>query len=88
MGEIAGNASLTQLVVRNEEQVDLFLLSLGDSTILSGGKMEASNREHADILGAIRHHDSDAARRLVIYHAQSLRSRHEHLFRSLTSDVS
>lgn len=83
LGDIAGNTSLTELVVRNEEKVDLFLISLGNPHLLAEAKMELSNEEHAQILDAIRANDPDAAHRLVIYHAQSLRHRLEHLFRSV-----
>jgi DNA-binding GntR family transcriptional regulator len=86
LGETAGNASLTEFIVKNEEQVDLFLLSLYDPGVITTDMMEASNREHADILNAIRQHDADAARRLVVYHAQSLRQRDEHLFRSINDE--
>lgn len=82
LGVAAGNESLTRFVVRNEEQTDLFLLSLGDRHLLDAAHMEASNQEHQDILDAIRHRDPDAASRLVIYHAQALRSRNAPLFRS------
>jgi DNA-binding GntR family transcriptional regulator len=44
--------------------------------------MHASNQEHADILDAIAQRDPDAAGRLVIYHAQSLRRRFENIFRN------
>jgi len=49
--------------------------------------MAISNREHQDILDAVGRRDPDAASRLVIYHAQSLRTRHEHIFRSVTATV-
>lgn len=82
IGRAAGNDSLTQLVVRNEEQADLFLLSLGDLNILDAAHMEASNREHQAILDAIQNRDSEAASGLVIFHAQSLRTRHAAIFRA------
>jgi DNA-binding GntR family transcriptional regulator len=82
LGESAGNATLTRLVVCNEEQVDLYLVSLGDTALLSAEHMHASNQEHADILDAIAQRDPDAAGRLVIYHAQSLRRRFENIFRN------
>lgn len=85
LGRAAGNVSLAHFVLHNEEQTDLFLLSLSDPDLLSADNMEASNREHQDILDAIRHRDPEAASRLVIYHAQSLRTRHGPLFRSAIS---
>jgi len=87
LGEMAGNGALTDLVVRNEEKVDLFLISLGNPHLLAGAKMEFSNEEHAEILNAIRSRDPDAAHRLVIYHAQSLRHRLEHFFKSANSSL-
>lgn len=80
LGTAAGNATLTHIVVRNEEQVDLYLASLGVPDLLSEAHMRASNQEHTDILESIIQRDPDAAGRLVIYHAQSLRRRFEHLF--------
>lgn len=85
LGKMAGNAALTDLVVRNEEKVDLFLISLGNPQLLAEAKMEFSNEEHTEILDAIRVKDPDAAHRLVIYHAQSLRRRLERFFRSTDS---
>jgi DNA-binding GntR family transcriptional regulator len=82
LGEIAGSRSLTDLIVRNEEKVDLFLIGQGNPHLLATEKMDLSNDEHAAILNAIRARDPEAAQRLVIYHAQSLRLRIEHLFRS------
>ena len=82
LGEAAGNAALTAFVCRNEEQTDLFLLSLGNRELLDRAHMDASNREHQEILDAIRARDPEAAARLVIYHAQSLRARHAPIFRS------
>jgi DNA-binding GntR family transcriptional regulator len=85
LGEMAGNAALTDLVVRNEEKVDLFLISLSNPHLFAGAKMDFSNEEHTEILNAIRARDPDAAHRLVIYHAQSLRHRLEHFFKSSDS---
>ncbi len=82
MGVAAGNLPLAQFVLRNEEQTDLFLLSLGDRNLLTADEMSISNREHQDILDAVKRRDPEEVSRLVIYHAQSLRSRHAHLFRS------
>lgn len=82
VGTAANNPPLAQFVLRNEEQTDLYLLSLGNKAILSGEEMSISIQEHQDILDALRRRDPEDASRLVIYHAQSLRRRHEHLFRS------
>jgi DNA-binding GntR family transcriptional regulator len=82
MGVAAGNPPLARFVLRNEEQTDLFLLSLGNRNLLSADEMSISNREHQDILDAVKRRDPEEVSRLVIYHAQSLRSRHAHLFRS------
>lgn len=75
LGTAAGNARLTEFVVRNEEQADLYLISLGDDHLISSSHMETSNREHQNILDAIRARDPDAAARFVIVHGQSLRER-------------
>jgi DNA-binding GntR family transcriptional regulator len=73
VGESSGNIPLTEFVLRNEERTDMFLISSG--TVIGVANMEASNREHAAILGALAERDPEAAARLVIYHAQSLRER-------------
>ncbi len=78
VGVAAGNAPLTEFVVRNEERTDMYLLSTG--TALEPHTMEASNREHGAILGALQERDPEAAARLTIYHAQSLRVRLADLF--------
>jgi DNA-binding GntR family transcriptional regulator len=78
VGEAAGNTPLTELVVRNEERTDMYLLSTGKA--LDPRTMEASNREHGAILDALRQRDPEAAARLTIYHAQSLRVRLGDLF--------
>lgn len=82
MAVAAGNESLRHLVARNEEQTDLFLLSLGNPSLITAHNMEISNTEHQDIFDAIRQRDPEAASRLVIVHAQSLRTRWASLFRS------
>ena len=43
-------------------------------------RMAASINEHRAILGALQDRDPEAAERLVIYHAQSLRERFTELF--------
>ncbi|NJM09224.1 GntR family transcriptional regulator [Candidatus Gracilibacteria bacterium] len=78
IGVAAGNAALTDLVVRNEERTDMYLLSTGQA--VQPTMMEASNREHAAILRALQRRDPEAAARLTIYHAQSLRVRLGELF--------
>jgi DNA-binding GntR family transcriptional regulator len=80
VGEAAGNAPLTHFIGRNEERADLYLL--GSGTGPDRQSMDASNREHGDILAAIRRRDPDAAARLTIYHSQSLRKRFAPLFAS------
>lgn len=82
VGVAAGNPPLAQFVLRNEEKTDLYLLSLSNNSLLSGEELAISNQEHQDILGALRRRDPEDASRLVIYHAQSLRRRQKHLFRS------
>jgi DNA-binding GntR family transcriptional regulator len=78
VGEASGNAPLTEFVVRNEERTDMHLVSSGAS--LDTAQMHASTREHRRILDAIAARDPEAAARLVIYHAQSLRERFASLF--------
>jgi DNA-binding GntR family transcriptional regulator len=73
VGEASGNLPLTEFVLRNEERTDMFLISSGK--VINVTNMEASNREHAAILGAVADRDPEAAARLAIYHAQSLRER-------------
>jgi DNA-binding GntR family transcriptional regulator len=78
IGVAAGNTPLTELVVRNEERTDMYLLSTGKA--VDPRTMEASNREHMAILHALQERDPEAAARLTIYHAQSLRVRLADLF--------
>jgi DNA-binding GntR family transcriptional regulator len=73
VGEASGNLPLTEFVLRNEERTDMFLVSAGKA--IERANMEASNREHAAILDALAERDPEAAARLAIYHAQSLRER-------------
>ncbi len=82
LGKAAGNESLRQMVARNEEQTDLFLLSLGNRSLIDSENIDASNREHQDILDAIRQRDPEAAARYIIFHSHSLRTRWAPLFRS------
>ncbi len=78
VGEASGNVPLTQFVLRNEERTDMFLISSGK--VIDAANMDASNREHAAILGALADRDPEAAARLAVYHAQSLRQRFAELF--------
>ena len=78
VGAAAGNPPLTEFVVRNEERTDMYLLAAGKA--VDPHTMEASNREHAAILAAVKARDPEAAARLTIYHAQSLRVRLGDLF--------
>jgi DNA-binding GntR family transcriptional regulator len=80
VGLAAGNPTLAQLVERNEERVDLFLMSYGKA--VDTEMMRASNREHRAIYRAIAERDPDAAARLATYHAQSTRER----FAALAND--
>jgi DNA-binding GntR family transcriptional regulator len=73
VGEASGNLPLTEFVLRNEERTDMFLISAGK--VIDSANMSASNREHAAILGAMAERDPEAAARLAVYHAQSLRER-------------
>ena len=79
VGEASGNRPLTSFALSNEERTDMYLLSAGKVVDLAN--MEASNQEHAAILGALVERDPEDAARLVIYHAQSLRERFSELFR-------
>jgi DNA-binding GntR family transcriptional regulator len=78
VGEASGNAPLTQFVIHNEERADMHLV--GSRVPIDPASMRASNREHGAILDAIEQRDPEAAARLVIYHAQSLRERFAGLF--------
>lgn len=80
VGLAAGSPTLAQLVERNEERVDLFLMSYGKAVDVE--MMRASNREHLAIFRAIASRDPDAAARLATYHAQSTRER----FAALAND--
>lgn len=82
VGIAADNPPLAQFVLRNEEQTDIYLLSQSNKPHLSGEELAISTQEHQDILDALHRRDPEDASRLVIYHAQSLRRRHKHLFRS------
>jgi DNA-binding GntR family transcriptional regulator len=78
VGVASGNVPLAQFVERNEERVDLYLMSYGKA--LGVAEMQASNREHASICQAIGQRDPDGAARLTVYHAQSTRDRWAELF--------
>ncbi len=85
VGVASGNLPLARFVERNEERVDLYLMSYGKA--LGMADMQASNREHAAILQAIGQHDPDAAARLTIYHAQSTRDRWAELFAEIAERI-
>jgi DNA-binding GntR family transcriptional regulator len=85
VGEASGNAPLAAFVLSNEERTDMYLLSA--NKVVDPNSMGASNREHAAILGAISQRDPEAAARLAIYHAQSLRERFSDLFRPTQDEV-
>ena len=59
----------------------MFLISAGK--LIDVANMEASNREHAAILGALAERDPESAARLAVYHAQSLRERFAEHFNGL-----
>jgi DNA-binding GntR family transcriptional regulator len=81
VGMAADNPTLAQFVERNEERVDLFLMSYGKA--VDAEMMRASNREHRAIYRAIVERDPDAAARLATYHSQSSRER----FAALANDT-
>jgi DNA-binding GntR family transcriptional regulator len=78
VGEAAGNRPLADFVVRNEERTDMYLINYGK--VVRQERMAASIHEHRAILSALQERDPEAAERLVIYHAQSLRDRFTELF--------
>jgi DNA-binding GntR family transcriptional regulator len=78
VGLAAGNRPLADFVVQNEERTDMYLINYGK--VVKQERMAASVQEHRAILGALLDRDPEAAERLVIYHAQSLRERFTELF--------
>ena len=78
VGAASGNEPLTEFVVGNEERTDMYLLNYGK--VIDEQKMKASNQEHEAIFNALVQRDPEAAARLTIYHAQSLRERFSELF--------
>jgi DNA-binding GntR family transcriptional regulator len=78
VGDASGNATLAQFVLRNEEHTDMYLLNYGKVVDLAS--MRASIREHEAIYNAIAQRDPEAAARVAIYHAHSLRERFAALF--------
>jgi DNA-binding GntR family transcriptional regulator len=78
LGEAAGNLTLTNFVVGNEERTDMYLLNANKQ--VDAERMGASLREHEAIYDALVQCDPEAASRCVIYHAQSLRERLADLF--------
>jgi DNA-binding GntR family transcriptional regulator len=78
VGEAAGNSTLAQFVLRNEEHTDMYLLNYGK--VVDVASMHASVREHGAIFAALAQRDPEAAARVAIYHAHSLRERFAALF--------
>ena len=78
VGGAAGNRPLAEFVVQNEERTDMYLINYGK--VVKQERMAASINEHRAILAALQDRDPEAAERLVIYHAQSLRERFTELF--------
>ena len=78
LGLAAENQPLTEFIVRNEERVDLYLISAGKSSDIA--TMQASNRQHQAILDALILRDPDEAAHRVTFHAQSVRQRFAELF--------
>jgi len=78
VGAAASNRPLADFVVQNEERTDMYLINYGKE--IKQESMAASLNEHRSILNALQSHDPEAAERLVIYHAQSLRERFNILF--------
>jgi DNA-binding GntR family transcriptional regulator len=82
MGQAADNRPLTEFVVENEERTDMYLINAGK--VVKQERMASSINEHRAILKALQERDPEAAERLVIYHAQSLRERFTELFQEET----
>jgi DNA-binding GntR family transcriptional regulator len=78
LGLAAENDPLTDFIVRNEERVDLYLISSGKTSDIP--TMQASVRQHEAILEALIQRDPDEAAHRVIFHAQSVRQRFADLF--------
>ena len=84
VGEASGNATLAQFVLHNEEHTDMYLLNYGK--VVDVASMRASVREHEAIYNAVAQRDPEAAARVVIYHAHSLRERFAVLFNGSDED--
>lgn len=84
VGTAAGNTPLAGFVLSNEERTDMYLINYGK--VVNGEQMEISNNEHRAILGALKNRDPEAAQRLAIVHAQSLRERFAELFQPLAEE--
>lgn len=84
VGEATGNRPLAEFVVKNEERTDMYLIHYGK--VVKPERMRASVHEHRAILAALQNRDPEAAERLVIYHAQSLRERFTELFSDSAPD--
>ena len=64
--------------MQNEERTYMYLINYGK--VVKQERLAASISEHRAILAALQERDPEAAERLVIYHAQSLRERFTELF--------
>jgi DNA-binding GntR family transcriptional regulator len=84
VGEAADNRPLADFVMLNEERTDVYLLGYGK--VVERDRMMASIQEHRAILAALQQRDPEAAERLVIYHAQSLRARFAEFFSETPTD--
>jgi len=84
LGAAASNQPLAEFVVQNEERTDMYLINYGK--VVKPERMLASINEHQAILTALQDHDPEAAERLVVYHAQSLRERFRELFHEESFD--
>jgi len=85
VGGAASNRPLAEFVVQNEERTDMYLIHYGK--VIQQETMAASLNEHRSILSALQSRDPEAAERLVIYHAQSLRERFTILFSGDSNEV-
>jgi DNA-binding GntR family transcriptional regulator len=67
--ELAGNGRLTRLVAQLRDQTRL----MGLSALTEAGNLDASAREHADVLAAVRERDADRAESLMRRHLEHTR---------------
>lgn len=85
IGVASENHRLSEFVLRNEEYVDLYLMSTGKTRDLVN--MLSSMDEHEAILDAIIGHNPDEAARLITVHAQSVRERYAELFNEQSDEA-